>query len=69
MTLPRCRGSPLRVEVTGCGEWVRMAEMRPAALSPENGRLPAAISYRMIPSEKISVRWSSGRPSTCSGDM
>lgn len=36
---------------------------------PRKGRAPASISYRMIPSEKMSVRWSIGLALACSGDM
>ena len=37
--------------------------------SPPNGRSPVAISYSMMPSEKMSVRGSRGLASICSGDM
>src|SRR5437867_8709026 len=37
--------------------------------APEKGRRPADISYITTPSEKISVRWSTSRPSACSGLM
>src|SRR5216117_1382781 len=37
--------------------------------APEKGRRPVDISYITTPSEKISVRWSTSRPSACSGLM
>src|SRR5213594_2105007 len=37
--------------------------------APEKGRRPADISYITTPSEKTSVRWSTSRPSACSGLM
>ena len=40
----------------------RMAEASSAEEVPSNGRRPVAISWRMMPREKMSVRWSSGRP-------
>ena len=40
-----------------------------AAVSFRNGDLPDSISYSTHPNEKMSVRWSTGSPRTCSGDM
>ena len=37
--------------------------------SPSKGLRPEAISYRTMPSEKMSERESRRLPSTCSGDM
>jgi len=47
----------------------RIDETSSADECPWKGRRPLAISYRMTPSEKRSVRWSISRPETCSGDM
>ncbi len=39
------------------------------SLSPTNSRSLVSISYRTMPTEKMSLRRSMGRPRTCSGDM
>ncbi|MNC88487.1 hypothetical protein D3C83_43040 [compost metagenome] len=36
---------------------------------PLKGRSPVSIWYSITPSEKISLRASTGRPRNCSGDM
>ena len=38
-------------------------------LAPLKAGRPVTISYSMEPSEKMSLRWSTGWPPTCSGDM
>jgi hypothetical protein len=38
-------------------------------VSPRNGKVPVAISYRTEPNENRSVRASNSLPRTCSGDM
>ena len=38
-------------------------------VSPRNGKVPVAISYRTAPREKRSVRASNSFARTCSGDM
>jgi hypothetical protein len=55
--------------VTGSGASRRIEEITDIEVSPRNGRVPVAISYRVTPSERMSVRWSTGRPSAGSGDM
>jgi hypothetical protein len=46
-----------------------MALLVSAAVSPWNARRPDSISYRMAPNAKMSLRWSTLLPRTCSGDM
>ena len=40
-----------------------------AAVAPENGTTPVAISYSTAPSENKSERASNSSPRACSGDM
>ena len=65
----RPSGSSGRRSVTDGGVSRRIAEINSAEELPSNGRFPVAISCRTTPREKMSVRWSSGRPDVCSGDM
>ena len=53
----------------GSGSSRTMRVIVSVTVSPRNGSFPVAASYRTIPSEKRSVRASSGLPSACSGDM
>ena len=53
--------------VMGMGSSLRMDPMRLALLVPRNGLFPVAISYRITPNAKMSVRASAFRPSSCSG--
>jgi hypothetical protein len=39
------------------------------AVSFLNAFLPESSSYRIAPNEKMSERWSTGSPRSCSGDM
>ena len=47
----------------------RIASITSTAEFPRNGRRRETISYSTHPNEKMSVRWSTGSPRTCSGDM
>ena len=47
----------------------RIFAMRLACVLASNARRPVAISYRIVPSAKMSVRASAGAPCTCSGAM
>ena len=69
MTAARSSGRSARTRPTGGGVSRRIADASSAEEPPAKGRVPDAISYRTIPSEKRSVLASSGRPETCSGDM
>jgi hypothetical protein len=51
-------GTPLKI----------CSKMAPADPPLKGGR-PAAISYRTMPSEKMSLRASMSNPRACSGDM
>ena len=51
------------------GSRFRMASKIIAEVSPWNGTLPVAISYKTAPNENRSVRRSSSFPFACSGDM
>ena len=55
--------------VTDGGLSRRIDEISSADELPSKGRRPVAISCSITPKEKMSERWSSGRPETCSGDM
>jgi hypothetical protein len=57
------------ISVTNFGVSFSTDETIDMLVSPVNGRWPVAISYRITPREKRSVRASTGRPSACSGDM
>ena len=46
-----------------------MASKIIAEVSPRNGSVPVAISYKTAPKENRSVRASSSLPLACSGDM
>ncbi len=48
---------------------MRIEAMRLALLLPLKAGRAVAISYSTAPKAKISVRWSTARPSTCSGAM
>ena len=65
----RSLGRSGRTSVTDGGLSRKIAEINSAEEFPSKGRRPVAISCSTTPSEKISVRWSSGRPDVCSGDM
>ena len=54
---------------SGGGFEVRIDAARLARVVPENALRPAAISYSVAPSAKMSVRASAARPSSCSGAM
>jgi hypothetical protein len=69
MMRARSAGNSGRKSVTDGGLSRMIAETSSAEEAPANGRRPVTISYSNTPREKISVRWSSGRPETCSGDM
>jgi len=69
MASPSRRGKLPLSSVTAGGWSLSIDAISAAEVSPRNGRLPVAISYSTTPSENTSVRWSNGRPSTCSGDM
>ena len=62
-------GKSKRRSPMGVGRSLRIADINAGDDPPPNGRSPAAISYSTMPSEKMSVRGSSGSPSICSGDM
>jgi hypothetical protein len=53
----------------GAGSSVRIALAVSAAVPLANGCRPVTISYRTTPNEKMSERWSTSWPLTCSGDM
>ena len=53
----------------GAGSSFMMDEISDACVAPENAFLPVAISYSTHPNEKMSVRPSASRPSSCSGAM
>ena len=60
--------------VLSCGRYrwclsLMIDESTDIAVSPLNGAVPVAISWRTTPSEKMSDRSSTTRPSACSGDM
>ena len=57
-----------KVEIGG-GSDARIAAIRVAWFWPLNAGLPVVISYRMVPSAKISLRESASLPSNCSGAM
>ena len=67
MMRARSLGRSGRMSVTEGGLSRRIAETNSAEDVPSNGRRPAAISYSTTPSEKMSLRWSRGRPDVCSG--
>jgi hypothetical protein len=46
-----------------------MAAMTLVRVLPPKARLPVAISYSTAPRAKMSLRWSTSCPSSCSGDM
>jgi hypothetical protein len=69
MMRARSLGRSERVSVTEGGSSRKIAEVNSAEDWPVNGRRPVHISWRRTPREKMSVRWSSARPETCSGDM
>ena len=51
------------------GSSLRMAVSVSLAVGPLNARLPVRSSYRIAPNAKMSARWSTGNPRTCSGAM
>ena len=51
------------------GSSFRIAAIVSLAVSRLNAFLPESSSYRIAPNEKMSERWSTGSPRTCSGDM
>ena len=51
------------------GARFRMASKITPELSPRKGIAPVDISYSTVPNEKMSVRASTSRARTCSGDM
>jgi hypothetical protein len=53
----------------GVGSLSRIAETMLNLLLPSNAFRPLSISYKIAPSEKISLRASSSFPSTCFGDI
>ena len=53
----------------GAGSSFMIDEISDACVAPENAFLPVAISYSTHPNEKMSVRPSASRPSSCSGAM
>ena len=53
----------------GAGSSFMIEEISDACVAPENAFLPVAISYSTQPNEKMSVRPSASRPSSCSGAM
>ena len=56
------------VAISG-GSSFRIAAMLSAAVSRPNACRPVSISYSTAPKEKMSERWSTASPRTCSGDM
>ena len=69
MTRESGAGSDGRISFAGAGSSRRIDDASSAGDCPRNGRTPVASSYKRIPSEKMSVRWSIAAPDTCSGDM
>ncbi len=55
--------------MAGTASVCRMPSKIKAAVAPENGRIPVAISYSTTPSENKSERASNSSPRACSGDM
>jgi hypothetical protein len=53
----------------GTGARFRIESKITPELSPRNGNVPVAISYKTAPNENKSVRESSSLARTCSGDM
>ena len=51
------------------GSSLRIAVIVSAAVSRLNALCPERSSYRIVPNAKMSERWSTARPLTCSGDM
>ena len=45
------------------------AAIASAGVAPPKARRPVSISWRIAPTLKMSDRWSTGSPRTCSGDM
>ena len=54
---------------TGTGFSLRILCIVSMPVSAAKGFLRVAASYRMQPNEKMSERWSTALPWTCSGDM
>jgi hypothetical protein len=61
-------GSDTRSEMSGVASR-RTDVIVSATESPLNARSPLTISYSTAPTAKMSVRWSTGSPRICSGDM
>jgi len=57
------------MELSGAGSLSMIAEATLSCVLPWKARLPVNISYRTAPKEKMSLRPSSSRPWTCSGDI
>jgi len=68
-TLSRA-GDTFRPDSESSGGSSRMtAAIVSLAVSRLNALRPVRSSYRIAPKEKMSERWSTGNPRTCSGDM
>ena len=66
---PMSRGNSRLRSVSNRGVSLMIDDISDTCVSPLNGRSPTAISYRITPSEKTSLRGSTNLPSACSGDM
>jgi hypothetical protein len=58
-----------RSTVSGSGVSRKIEDIFSGDDPPENGYRLDAIWCSTMPSEKMSVRWSTGPPAICSGDM
>jgi hypothetical protein len=65
----RSRGRSFFRSVTEDGVSLRIDDSSDTCVSPLKGRSPVAISNSITPSEKTSLRESTGLASACSGDM
>ncbi len=69
-TIPLSAGGTPRARPTSSeGVSSRIAVSVATVVSRRNGCFPDSSSYATTPNEKMSVRWSTGSPRTCSGDM
>ena len=62
-------GASRLISSIGAGVSRRILCIVSTLVSAMNGRRRVAASYRMLPKEKMSERWSTGLAWTCSGDM
>ena len=64
-----CRGGTSAGKRVQSGSLFSTAPECRARLRPRTPARPVSISYSTQPNAKMSVRWSTGRPFACSGDM